>query len=247
MKEFTVIQIALLSDIHANLPALQAVLNYCNQNSEIKQIISLGDLIGIGPNPKEVFDLVLNDARFMNIMGNHEEFLFNPHITQTRKEELEHYKWIKNELGPDRLEIITKFPKITTMNINNNSLFLVHSRRPPANSSELPLLFQGKSLTEFQGDYPKFVSFVIFGHIHKQFLLQESNPVFICPGSVGCAFLPSALATFAILELSSSDWNIKFCQVPYDLKRILNDFDEREVPDRFFIKQQFFMDKEITI
>ena len=67
---------AILSDIHANLEALQAVLaDAAEQGAE--KIICLGDLIGYGPNPRECMDLIMEfDAC---ILGNHDlGALFDP-------------------------------------------------------------------------------------------------------------------------------------------------------------------------
>ena len=61
---------AILSDIHANLEALQAVINHAEQNS-IDQVICLGDLIGYGPNPNECIEFTQQKANVV-IAGNHD-------------------------------------------------------------------------------------------------------------------------------------------------------------------------------
>ena len=75
--------IAIVSDIHGNLEALQAVLADIERR-EIDEIVCLGDVIGYGPDPEFCVDLVLGHARWC-LMGNHDEALFrdasdfNPH------------------------------------------------------------------------------------------------------------------------------------------------------------------------
>ena len=69
-------KIALLADIHANLEAFRAVLDDIDQ-SDVSQVMSLGDNIGYGPSPNEVVSL-LRDRRIPSIMGNHELVLANP-------------------------------------------------------------------------------------------------------------------------------------------------------------------------
>ena len=68
---------AIISDMHGNLEALQAVLADIDARG-IKNIVCLGDVIGYGPNPKECIDLVAARARFC-MMGNHDHaVLFEP-------------------------------------------------------------------------------------------------------------------------------------------------------------------------
>jgi predicted phosphodiesterase len=68
---------ALISDIHGNLEALEAVLDDI-QNQRIDEIFCLGDIIGYGPNPRECIDLVIQHTR-VTLLGNHDEgALFDP-------------------------------------------------------------------------------------------------------------------------------------------------------------------------
>ncbi|HAG43722.1 MAG TPA: phosphodiesterase, partial [Clostridium sp.] len=64
-------KVIVVADIHANIHALNVFLDYLkNENEDIKYILNLGDFIQEGPNPAEVFDIVMNDKRFINILGN---------------------------------------------------------------------------------------------------------------------------------------------------------------------------------
>ena len=68
---------ALISDIHGNIEALEAVLDDI-QSQNIQEIYCLGDIIGYGPNPRECIDLVMQNS-VMTLLGNHDEgALFDP-------------------------------------------------------------------------------------------------------------------------------------------------------------------------
>ena len=68
---------AIISDIHGNLEALEAVLADIRQQG-IKEIFCLGDIIGYGPNPRECIDLVIQNCQ-VTILGNHDQAaLFDP-------------------------------------------------------------------------------------------------------------------------------------------------------------------------
>ena len=69
--------LAIISDIHANLEALQAVLADIDSRG-LKRIICLGDVVGYGPNPLECLDLVMDRCEF-SLMGNHDfAILYEP-------------------------------------------------------------------------------------------------------------------------------------------------------------------------
>ncbi|HEU5119135.1 MAG TPA: metallophosphoesterase family protein, partial [Isosphaeraceae bacterium] len=68
---------ALISDIHANLEALEVVLADIKAQG-IDQIFCLGDIIGYGPNPRECIDLVMEHCHF-SLLGNHDQgALYDP-------------------------------------------------------------------------------------------------------------------------------------------------------------------------
>ncbi len=71
--------IALISDIHANLEALQAVLSHIDSQPEVSKVYCLGDVCGYGPDPQAVIDLVNKRCEFA-LMGNHDFALLNQPI-----------------------------------------------------------------------------------------------------------------------------------------------------------------------
>ena len=68
---------AIISDIHSNLEALQAVLKDI-ENQGVKDVYCLGDVVGYGPNPRECIDLVMQHCQIV-LLGNHDQgAMFDP-------------------------------------------------------------------------------------------------------------------------------------------------------------------------
>ncbi len=91
-------RIAIVSDLHANIEALSAVLEHINAQN-IPDIVCLGDVIGYGPNPRECIKIMQN-ARFC-LMGNHEEavMFYGEDFNEKARQALE---WTKEQLNsPD--------------------------------------------------------------------------------------------------------------------------------------------------
>lgn len=65
-------KIGVILDIHGKLPALEVIINKFNEE-KCENIYYLGDIIGIGPYPKECLELLLSIGNVKFIMGNHEE------------------------------------------------------------------------------------------------------------------------------------------------------------------------------
>ncbi len=131
---------AIISDIHSNLEALQAVLADIDQRG-IEEIICLGDVIGYGPNPRECLDLVHARARIC-LMGNHDHaVLYEPSNFNTAAERAAYWTREVLESEPDvklrnrRWEFLGKLP----VRIKEHDVLYVHaSPRRPINEYIFP-------------------------------------------------------------------------------------------------------------
>src|SRR5438093_1000775 len=97
-------RVALISDIHANEVALQAVMADIKRVG-VEQIICLGDVATLGPCPGVVIQ-TLRDLRCPCILGNHEAFLLDPDLIQTYTEVpvvVEAVDWCRGRLSADEL------------------------------------------------------------------------------------------------------------------------------------------------
>ena len=101
--------LALLADIHANLPALQAVLDVMDQQG-IGQALVLGDIVGYGPHPSEVIDVV-RQRGFATLKGNHDyavaENQFKKGFSSYAKVAAE---WTRTRLDAEELDWLDSLP-----------------------------------------------------------------------------------------------------------------------------------------
>ena len=188
-----------------------------------------------GPNPKEVTKIVLNDSRFINILGNNEISLFDIDENDTSSE-IAHRVWTKKQID-EYMNEIKKLPETNIVEISGLKLLMIHSRKDNANGK--PLIYK-ENMQSFEDDYKEFeTDFVLFGHTHEKMLIEHQNKIYINPGSLGCSFNKNA--DFVILELQ--DRQIEKCtfeSLKYDKNLIINDYLKYEVPDREFILKNFY-------
>lgn len=101
-------KVAIFSDIHGNREALISIIKDIKKEG-IKKIICLGDTIGIGPNPKECMDIIV-DNNIKMVLGNHELYFIKG--TQIDDEmgdgEIKHQNWIKNQITDRQKQYLEK-------------------------------------------------------------------------------------------------------------------------------------------
>jgi putative phosphoesterase len=180
-------RIALISDIHGNQLALDAVLADARMRG-VDRFVCLGDVATLGPRPLDVLR-TLRDLDCPCIMGNHDEFLLDRALVERYTQVpviVEAIDWCRAQMSPADLAFVRSF--LTQLEIPldaERSLLLFHgspeshmhdllSTTPDA---ELELAIGGRRAAVMAG-----------GHTHIQMLRQHRGTLLINPGSVGMPF-----------------------------------------------------------
>lgn len=190
-------KVAIISDLHANLVALDTFINYIDKE-QIQLILNLGDFISNGPNPCEVFDVIMADKRFINIKGYDEETLFN-HIKA--REGIGQGEWLLEKLGRERIKRLKEIPSTKHMMINNKKFLLCHHN----GWSDLNQL---KAHTREFKNY----DYIAFGGSHLQELSHSAGDFYqtkiIDPGTLGSE--KNNKGYFALITFEEIDVMINF-------------------------------------
>lgn len=122
-------KIALITDVHSNLEALQSVLIDIKKN-KINTIYCLGDIIGLGNHPKECLDLLIQN-NIITMLGNAEEYvvLGADNFGYLKKHGIERYYnalWTKEQLTEEQINYLKNMPHSLELNINNQKIALCH-------------------------------------------------------------------------------------------------------------------------
>jgi predicted phosphodiesterase len=156
---------ALISDIHGNLEALQAVLADIATQS-VDQILCLGDVVGYGPNPCECLDLVMSKAA-LTIMGNHDQAaLFDPEGFNPVA--LKAIYWTRDKLDSGspslknkRWDFLSELPRMHTQ---DKCMFVHGSPRDPTNEYVFPEFIYDK--TKMDNIFNRVAQYCFQGHTH---------------------------------------------------------------------------------
>lgn len=242
-------RIAVMTDTHANLPALEAALHEIAEHG-YDLIYHTGDAIGMGPYPAECLDLLLTTPRLRCLMGNHDAwFAFSlPDIWPYGAEALEHQHWTHDQLDPALRPVVVAWPSEARVAPDGVAVTLLHYAAPQDTREYRPGTFapivtdpDPADLDQLFAAYPSRL--VFYGH-HHPFSDLTSRARYVNPGSLGCHTAP--LARYALLETRShGSYALEHRAVPYDAAPLFAELHRRRVPGRDFIRSVFLRQDEV--
>lgn len=223
-------QIALISDIHGNLPALDTVLHDI-QRRHIQRIFCLGDLVGKGPDSAQVIDICRQVCENI-IRGNWDDFILGP----TDKPTLQ---WHQQRLGPERLAYLATLPHTHEFVMSGKHVRLFHASQQgiyhrvhmtdPHERHEA--MFTN---TVFTGD--AFIPTVVgYGDIHSAYVKSFTQRILFNVGSVGNP-LDITQAAYAIVEgtygsATAASFSVQIVRVPYDIDEAIRQAEAVQMPE----------------
>lgn len=241
---------AVISDIHANLAALEAVLDDI-RSSAVEEIYCLGDILGYGPDPRACIERA-RDFR-VNLLGNHEEAVLFGAVGFNPKAKVA-IDWTRDQLncsteseGKNR-ELWNFIGALKKSHTEGEFLYVHGSPRDPTREYIFKQDFRDrKKMDDIFASPPGFAWKVCFaGHTHHPGIFAQDHPyVFLEPSQVESQFAYAKTKGRFLVNVGSvgqprdGDWRacyaivddqtITFRRVEYDLQRTLGRF--REYPD----------------
>lgn len=217
-----------ISDIHANLPALAAVL----ETATWDRLLCLGDAIVTGPQPAAVVDrLAAHPGIFLE--GNHDTDPWEDgHLEPDRDPDDAWLRWTRERLRPRHRRFVREFEPTHAVTVAGTPIRLHHGDFAPMG---LPASFDGRLWPDspdavFRGLADRYAeATVLHGHAHIQFRRYVNGTTFINPGSVGAPRLGEPVAAYAILE----GGDVSLRSVPYDVAATCQALADLPLPAEF--------------
>ena len=223
-------RLALISDIHGNKVALEAVLDAIALQ-KIEHIVCLGDVAASGPQPQQVVEQ-LRTLGCPIVMGNTDTKLLNPKFKET-DDIFQQYSqtidlWCSQQLSDADKAFINTFQPTIEHPLDNGKILLAYHGSPrsynehihPTTPQEqLDEAFAGFSATIFAG-----------GHTHMQMFRRYKDGIIVNPGSVGLALdraFPSdeirnpSWGEYAIIEAEGNKLTVELHRIPFDIQAFI--------------------------
>jgi predicted phosphodiesterase len=243
-------RLLVLTDIHANLSALEASLGAVEGSWQ--RLVCLGDVVGYGPDPNEVTTRI-RELGAVTIRGNHDKAVaelmptddFNPVAKAA-------VNWTRSQLSNENLDWLAGLPQGP---LEAEGVVLVHG----AFQDEDEYVFTPSQALEGLLDSTSQVTF--FGHTHHQggfsyqdpelevlslrprsneshcaLRLEDSKRYLLNPGSIGQPRDTDPRAGFAIADLENR--TVEFWRVPYDIAGVQQRMRDAKLPEPLVVRLQ---------
>ncbi len=212
-------KITILSDIHGNLPALQAVLRHARGRGGEHTILNLGDVVGYGPHPDEIVQWT-KGAHIISILGNYDKkVLSKKHRGEAwarvkNEDKRSMFAWTYHALSKQSKKRLKTFPEKRRIEMGGVEILMSHGS-PAAISEPVGPQTPKKRLKEL-GEMAQ-ADVVLCGHSHLSFNRELNGVTFINPGSVGRPDDGDPRASYAILEIKDGVITVQHFRVAYNI------------------------------
>lgn len=219
-------RLAILADVHGNLPALEAVVSDLSPMN-VQHILVAGDLVG-GPRPEATMHL-LRSLDCQMIRGNGDSYLLRyrngraPIYWYTSKAYAT-IRWFYRHSSRETLEFIQTLPEQRVFkNPKVPTIRMVHGSPRDPSESIFPD-FEPAVLKQALAEMTEPV--LVCGHTHLSWHMWRGDQLAINPGAVGCPFNGVTDAQYALLDWDGKRWQVEHRRVAYDLDLIRRDYTE---------------------
>lgn len=227
--------IALIGDVHANLPALEAVLTDAREHGATA-ILNAGDFIGYGAFPDEVIT-VLRQVNAISVIGNYDMNILrsgenskpdckpgkHPTFDNDR---LKAVSWTYQRLSGDNLEYLRSLPTMAKITVGDMTILLTHGSQDSI--TEYIGINTGKIRLHELAATAK-ADIVVSGHSHRPFAREVGGVWFVNTGSVGRPNDGDNRASYAVLQLNP--FGLYHFRVSYDVERAVAATYEHNLPE----------------
>lgn len=228
-------KVGIISDIHGNIKALEAVLQEL-KSKDIEEIIVLGDLIGGAPMSEEVVQkiMVLKD-KLIIIKGNRETHLIEglPEVVHDEKfkvtqEQKDAHKYLGNELSDKSKQFIKNLPREIEFELEGKKIYVSHypldqkgnfrKHIKKANAVECEELFSGIDADIY-----------LYGHTYIENYHIINGKIYINPGALGCPG-KTEFAPYGILNIENDKVIYEQLYAKYDVQEVIDYMKKTQFP-----------------
>ena len=228
--------VAVITDIHANLPALESSLERIEELG-IERVYCGGDLVGYGPHPNEVCRLI-EERGIPTIYGNYDYAIARDlddcgcaYVTQHDRElGQKSVAWTLAHTDQHSKDFMRELPFDEHFNVGESSVHLVHGSPRKVNE----YLFEDKPASLYERlAAVEEANTLVFGHTHKPWIHEYAGVLFVNCGSVGKPKDGDPRAAFAVLREARAGLDVSVGRVAYDADAVAREVAASGLPREY--------------
>ncbi|MCA9865214.1 MAG: metallophosphoesterase family protein [Anaerolineales bacterium] len=220
-------QVAVISDIHGNLPALEAVIAHVDAWSPDVVVVG-GDIINRGPRSGDCLDLLIGRSGTQGwhlLRGNHEEFVLDcgtpdQSLSGPAYQVKQFAHFALSQVSP-HLETLRTLPDVFEKPAPDGALLrIVHASMRSNRDGIYPMSIDADIRRQIAPAPAVFIT----GHTHRPLIRWVDNTLVVNIGSVGASFDGDRRAGYGRFTWQSDHWAAEIIRVEYDFQRIEDDY-----------------------
>jgi putative phosphoesterase len=210
-----VARLAIISDIHANLPALEAVLADA-EGQGADRVFCAGDLVGQGPHPNQVVSRI-RKAGIPSILGN-QEVEVRELADRARPDPKRHMLWTIATLKRKNREYLLSLPTHRTVEVEGRTVLIVHGSPRGIFDTMHPSLTSATVRAWFPTERRR-PDVLVGAHTHVPFVRKVGGMLVVNAGTVGRPLDGDPRASWALLEIDENGVRARIRRVAYPVER----------------------------
>jgi putative phosphoesterase len=216
-------RLAIISDIHANLDALDAVL----RQVEGEEVVCLGDLVDYGAQPNEVVAEVMRVGA-KTILGNHDSAALTGDTSLFNAKAAMSSIWTRARLTEDSRHYLGALPEELMMQVEGVRLYFTHG----SPDDHLWEYLDPRTDSDLFGNFLDRlkVDAIGLGHTHLPYVWKDGARVVFNPGSVGQPRDGDRRAAYAAVTVDGDSVSVELRRVQYDFERAASKIREEGLP-----------------
>jgi putative phosphoesterase len=204
-------KIGFISDVHANLPALDAVLD---DLQNVDRIVHAGDIVGYNAFPRKVIEC-FQEQNIDSIAGNHDRAITDSDVFDFPRPALEVINWTTNKLTTENKEFINRLPTKLELEIDGYTILIVHGS--PYETNEY--IYPTDLTLELVEDLDEAIDVLIWGHTHYSIVTKLNDVLLLNPGSIGQPRDGDWRASYAIFDTRTG--TVELRRKKYNIDRLV--------------------------
>ncbi len=242
-------KLAFISDIHSNIEALDNVIHDIKKkNIPNEDIYCLGDLVGYGPRPNEVIELI-KDYEIRTIMGNYDEAIgfclpscgCNIDSEYNRQKMQNSLNWTSKHILDENRAFLRELEEEIVIEENGFKILLTHGSPFSINDYVFEEDFEKQE--EICSDLSE--DLIVFGHTHFPYHKKIKDKIMLNAGSVGRPKDSNPMACYAVVDIDK-EINIQLIRVPYNVEKVAEEIENSELLNDFAQILRFGSENKIT-
>lgn len=217
-------EIGVVSDIHANLPAFESVLEQLRERA-VADIICAGDIVGYYGSPNEVVKMFKKNS-IKAVRGNHDDAVLNGTPQDLQDSARFTVNWTRKAISREAKSYLRSLPITRTDKVEDTTIYVAHgSPRSPLTD----YIYEDDIDPGYiDKNFAYSPDIVVHGHTHLSYVTEVGQTTFVNPGSVGQPRDGEPSASYAIIDTKYG--TAARYRTEYDISKTIETLEKNGLP-----------------